>query len=157
MNANVEHGAGATACPEPKERIFHAAMSVALRNGFGKVTLNGVAREAGFSKGGLLYHFTTKNELIRAMLAYYSDPASRRAAPFAPGEQSSCVDPFAVAVLIAAAENPALIEPFREMLQSPERKPSEQPGAQNSLLGCLANSLGSVGPVHGRGELNTAA
>ncbi|MHA6686731.1 TetR/AcrR family transcriptional regulator [Mesorhizobium sp. A556] len=105
----------------PKERIFHAAMAVALRKGFGKVALSLVAREAGFSKGGLLHHFATKDNLIRSMLAFYADPTARHAQPVLPGEANAFVsgcDPFAVAVLIAAAENPLLLEVVRTQLAS---------------------------------------
>jgi AcrR family transcriptional regulator len=39
-----------------------------LREGAGRLTLDAVAREAGLSKGGVLYHFPTKEELLRAMV-----------------------------------------------------------------------------------------
>jgi len=92
---------------EPRLRIFQATMAVALRRGFGKITMDTVAREAGFSKGGLLYHFKTKNHLVAAMLEHYGSPASQTC-----GGQIG-MDPFLVAMLIAAADNPALLEPFR--------------------------------------------
>jgi AcrR family transcriptional regulator len=95
---------------EPRNRIFHATMAVALRLGFGKVTMDIVAREAGFSKGGLLYHFKTKNHLIAAMLEYYAGHQ---------GDAGGCgsgIDPFMVALLIAASDNPALLEPYRERI-----------------------------------------
>ena len=131
-----------------KERIFHAVMSVALRNGFGKVTLNLVAREAGLSKGGLLHHFATKNELIQAMLEFYAAAVAPHAPSLHPGEANSSVsgcDPFAVAVLIAAAENPALLEPFGEILRPVETGPGRSPEPARSslpLIGSLANRLG---------------
>ena len=52
-----------------RERILAAAVQVALREGVSAMTLEAVAREAGVSKGGLLYHFASKDELIAAMLA----------------------------------------------------------------------------------------
>jgi AcrR family transcriptional regulator len=105
----------------PKERIFHAAMAVALRNGFGKVALSLVAREAGLRKGGLLHYFATKDTLIRSMLEFYADPTARHAQPVLLREaniSASDFDPFAVAVLIAAAENPVLLEVVRTQLVS---------------------------------------
>ncbi len=113
----------------PKERIFHAAMSVALRNGFGKVALSLVAREAGLSKGGLLYHFASKNDLIRGMLEFYADPAARYAILVRPDDASASAcecDPLAIAVLIAAAENPSLLETVRKQL-GPEPLPDRLP------------------------------
>ena len=38
------------------------------RDGAQALTLDAVAAEAGVSKGGLLYHFKTKRELLDAML-----------------------------------------------------------------------------------------
>lgn len=94
---------------EPKERLFHAAVCVALENGFGKVTLDAVARQAGISKGGLLHHFSTKAELIRAMLKHYADAAGD-ANPRKQRGAFNDVDPLAVAALVAAAEDTSLLE-----------------------------------------------
>jgi AcrR family transcriptional regulator len=41
---------------------------VALRDGVLRLTVEAVAREAKLSKGGVLYHFATKESLIQAML-----------------------------------------------------------------------------------------
>lgn len=98
---------------ELKERLFHAAICVALENGFGKVTLDAVARQAGISKGGLLHHFSTKGALIRAMLKHYADAAGdgkRGKAGGADRRELDDVDPLAVAALVAAAEDTALLE-----------------------------------------------
>ncbi|MCJ7985556.1 TetR/AcrR family transcriptional regulator [Priestia sp. OVL9] len=48
--------------------ILLAATQVVQRDGVGKLTLEKVAKEAGVSKGGLLYHFSSKDELIKQML-----------------------------------------------------------------------------------------
>ncbi|CAI2932418.1 TetR/AcrR family transcriptional regulator [Aminobacter niigataensis] len=95
---------------EQKERLFHAAVCVALENGFGKVTLDAVARQAGISKGGLLHHFSTKGDLIRAMLKHYADAAGDESLREAGGDGLNDVDPLAVAALVAAAEDTALLE-----------------------------------------------
>lgn len=89
---------------EPKERLFDAAICVALESGFGKVTLDAIARQAGISKGGLLHHFATKKDLIRAMLKHYADTAEER------HFTGIDVDPLAVAALVAAAEDTLLLE-----------------------------------------------
>ncbi|GAA2886470.1 AcrR family transcriptional regulator [Aminobacter niigataensis] len=95
---------------EQKERLFHAAVCVALENGFGKVTLDAVARQAGISKGGLLHHFSTKGDLIRAMLKHYADAAGDGSLRERGGDGLTDVDPLAVAALVAAAEDTALLE-----------------------------------------------
>jgi AcrR family transcriptional regulator len=48
--------------------LLDAAESVVLRAGIGSLTLDAVAAEAKVSKGGLLYHFPSKDSLIEAMV-----------------------------------------------------------------------------------------
>jgi AcrR family transcriptional regulator len=48
--------------------ILEAAGKVVLEKGVGALTLDAVALEAGVSKGGLLYHFPSKNKLIEGMI-----------------------------------------------------------------------------------------
>ncbi|WP_240231395.1 TetR/AcrR family transcriptional regulator [Devosia lacusdianchii] len=48
--------------------ILDAAERVVLRSGAASLTIDAVAKEAGVSKGGVLYAFTTKDALISAML-----------------------------------------------------------------------------------------
>jgi AcrR family transcriptional regulator len=49
--------------------ILTAAERVVLRDGVTHLTLEAVAHEAKRSKGGVLYHFATKDALIQAMLS----------------------------------------------------------------------------------------
>ena len=51
-----------------RERLLEAAEGLTLRDGVAKVTLDAVSEEAGVSKGGLLYHFPTKDALIGGMI-----------------------------------------------------------------------------------------
>jgi len=51
-----------------REIILEAAEAVVLESGARHMTLDAVAARAGVSKGGLLYHFPTKEALLRAML-----------------------------------------------------------------------------------------
>ncbi len=55
--------AGAT-----RERLLDAASAVLLRHGAHAMTLEAVAAEAGVSKGGLLYHFPGKGQLLDALV-----------------------------------------------------------------------------------------
>ena len=50
-----------------QEELLKAARIIAGREGIGSLSLNAVAREAGVSKGGLLHHFPSKQELIHAL------------------------------------------------------------------------------------------
>jgi AcrR family transcriptional regulator len=54
---------------DTRRRLLDAATAVVRRDGARALTLDAVAAEAGVSKGGLLYHFATKRELLDAMLA----------------------------------------------------------------------------------------
>jgi len=51
-----------------KEIMLDAAEAIVLENGARHMTLDAVAAKAGVSKGGLLYHFPTKEALLKAML-----------------------------------------------------------------------------------------
>ncbi len=96
-----------------RDRLFGAALTVGLEDGFGRVTLERVAERAGVSKGGLLYHFNTKEDFVRDLLERYGEGGPGEAGGSSAGSE---VDPFVVAVLIAAADNPDLLMPVAEKL-----------------------------------------
>ncbi|MBE1534631.1 TetR/AcrR family transcriptional regulator [Actinomadura algeriensis] len=52
-----------------KNALLDAAESVLSEHGTQALTLNAVADRAGVSKGGLLYHFPSKEALVKAMVA----------------------------------------------------------------------------------------
>ena len=54
---------------DTRARLLDAASAVVRREGAQALTLDAVAAEAGVSKGGLLYHFRSKRELLDGMLA----------------------------------------------------------------------------------------
>jgi AcrR family transcriptional regulator len=51
-----------------RERILEAGYAVAGESGVAAVTLDAVANRAGVSKGGLLYHFPSKEALLSGMV-----------------------------------------------------------------------------------------
>ena len=51
-----------------REKLLDAAAVVAQNRGLAEFTLENVAEQAGVSKGGLLYHFASKDELIVGLL-----------------------------------------------------------------------------------------
>jgi len=53
-------------------KIFRACSEILRREGLNNLTLQSVAQEAGISKGGLLYHFETKQALIEALFEYHN-------------------------------------------------------------------------------------
>jgi AcrR family transcriptional regulator len=56
-----------------RQALLEAAGRIVLSEGVTRMTLEQVAREAGVSKGGLLYHFPSKEALIQAMIGHYVD------------------------------------------------------------------------------------
>jgi len=52
-----------------RQQIIHAAFALIRREGVARLTIEAVAQEAGLSKGGVLYHFRSKESLIQAMVA----------------------------------------------------------------------------------------
>ena len=51
-----------------RQKILTAASQIVQCKGVAKLTLEAVAKEAGLSKGGLLYHFSNKEALIEGMI-----------------------------------------------------------------------------------------
>ena len=56
------------AATKTRRKLLDAATAVVRRDGARALTLDAVAAEAGVSKGGLLYHFKSKRELLDGML-----------------------------------------------------------------------------------------
>ncbi len=110
---------------EARTRILQAAAKVIRQEGAMALTLDAVAKEAGVSKGGLLYHFPSKDALVRGLLEYQLDAfeLSLQASglPFAEayvklgsydGSQG-----LLLGMMAALALNPSLLEVVRERWQ----------------------------------------
>lgn len=129
---------------DSKDRILDAAERVVLRDGVMHLTLEAVAAEAQMSKGGLLYHFPSKDDLIRAMVrrlheqfdadvkrleAEDPNPVGRKARamlsagfPSEPSETAKRTDRIAAALLAAVATNRALLEDIQQYSQRQEQE-----------------------------------
>lgn len=114
------------------DRLLNSAEQVVGRDGVGNLTLEAVARHAGVSKGGLLYHFPSKSALIIAVVQRLAERFDReqtrtvagdfqgpgafarayltiRAEPPDPQEE-----PIHTALLAAAGTDQHYLDPFRE-------------------------------------------
>jgi AcrR family transcriptional regulator len=69
--------------PDAPTRILDAAENLIIARGVAAMTLEAVAREAGVSKGGLLYHFASREAWLEALLG--------RLAGFIAQEFAACV------------------------------------------------------------------
>ena len=126
-----------------RDSILAAAAQLISREGARRLTLDAVAAEARLSKGGLLYHFASKDDLIRglveALVAQFDAEVEASSVPGKPGawtrayldasintgstapefrasRGSAGHGPALTSTGIAAAvsNNPALLEPVRE-------------------------------------------
>jgi len=117
-----------------RDRLLAATERIVRRDGAARLTLDAVALETGLSKGGVLYHFASKDALVAGLVERLADGFARdqdaeaaadprrrgrwtRAfvrATFAPTAQPAA-DPVAVgaALLAALGTNPALLDPLR--------------------------------------------
>ena len=110
-----------------RDAILDAANRVLTDKGAEGFTLESVAAEAGVSKGGLLYHFPSKNSLIEGMIARSVtrvDDALADELVKSGGDYLTAYirasfrtvaepEPVSRAVIAAAAGDPSLIEPLR--------------------------------------------
>jgi len=138
-----------------RDRILAAAMAVAKESGAGRLSLDAIARRAGVSKGGLLYHFPKKDALMRALVEHHLsgiEAATReaegdfarpnavaRAFIQAYRDGADCQPARPSGVLAALAENPHLLEPVRaDQVRVVDRIRSSAIDLDMSLIAFLA-------------------
>ena len=109
-----------------KELILAAALQVVESAGANHLTLDAVAKKAGFSKGGVLYHFATKTDLLKGMVDYLIETSDAKllqreteekliTAIVEQENQMTTQERRASFALVAAAsENEELLGPARE-------------------------------------------
>ena len=112
-----------------RSKILLAAGRVVARDGAKHLTLEAVAIEAKLSKGGLLYHFATKQALVAALVedlvSRFEKIRAGHAATGGPGAHTSAylwatfdeagreLDKASAGVAAAVANDPSLLEPLR--------------------------------------------
>lgn len=127
-----------------RDAILDAAEALVNRLGAAHLTLDAVAQQASVSKGGLLYHFPSKEALLEGMVARQlarferdqagclqgdpDDPTARLLALVRASlndcEEERCLG---AALLAAVANKPELLEPAREMNRGLSAAFSEHP------------------------------
>jgi AcrR family transcriptional regulator len=120
-----------------RHRILIAAETVATRDGARRLTLDTAAKEAGMSKGGVLYHFPTKHALLagmldRAMHQMNDGMTELRQQVIADGAQNPTLRALIqvakvklcdqvevrIALVAGVSEFPELLDPLRDRFQS---------------------------------------
>ena len=116
---------------DSKTEILNAALEVLKRSGAQSLTIDAVAEESGFSKGGVLYNFSTKDALIRGMVEYLAHQFEEELAAAKERNQSSLSPTLsamidvtegwlstqrdvAQALLATKVDQPDLVQPFMD-------------------------------------------
>lgn len=116
---------------DTRARIRVAAATVIERDGAANLTLAKVAEAAGISKGGLLYHYPSKDALLEGLLGHLLESRAAIVEELSSGHgdgQANLLDALidadfdfpdherimAQGLIAASAENPELLAPARE-------------------------------------------
>lgn len=118
--------------PNSTDRILDAAERLIAEAGPARVTLEAVAEVAHVSKGGLLYHFPTKEALLQAMIERHLNAIDERVSELQAADPAMAANgllalltaAFAItgpekrfmgaSLIAASAANPALMTLFRK-------------------------------------------
>jgi len=120
--------------PSSREAMLDAAEAVVLKQGVAKLTLDAVAKQAGASKGGVMYNFPSKNALLSALVeriiagnaqgiaaaaAKMPDSATRKLKAYVKNSVDDLQgdDRVSGALLAAVANNPKLVERMRMFIE----------------------------------------
>lgn len=139
MRRSMDAAATPPAAPDARTRILDAVERIVQARGVAGLTLEAAAREAGVSKGGLLYHFASKEALLAGLMKRLADfaaaefDATLARQPEGPGRvarafiawafgEAECSpgqdrhDRAAAVFLAAFHHDPALLDPMRAVL-----------------------------------------
>ena len=138
-----------------RDRILDAAQAVILESGGQNFTLDAVAERAGISKGGLVYSFATKDELVYAALerevARFQKAVIRRLGSEAIGpvelvlahieealQEDDASTQMAAFLVTALVHAPEMLEPirryYRTLLDPLRSKSGESHEVRHALL-----------------------
>jgi len=108
MSTTVAHMAGLTIPTGKAESILAAARRTFLARGFGAVSMDAIAREAGASKATVYAYFSSKEELFGAVVAHEGERYFR-------GFSAHELDPHAAAASLAE-----IAHRFLDLVLSPD-------------------------------------
>jgi AcrR family transcriptional regulator len=139
---------------DSRELILQAAEEIVAKRGPAHLTLETAAIEAKVSKGGLFYHFRSKEALLEAMIRRSMElleSEHRKIAESLSGERSGKLKaniigtlrhvegqlPVMTAVIAAIANDPKLVEPMRESIRKEFRELSIEPNLRSEDIAIL--------------------
>ena len=119
--------------PSQRDRILDAYTDLVVTSGPETVTLDAVASAAGVSKGGLLYHFGSREALLEGLLARAralndDDLAAARSAP----------EGVARYYLRTSVDEPAAVSPVYRATVALIKLATTEPRAAEATRRCLA-------------------
>ena len=129
-----------------KEVILAAALQVVESDGANHLTLDAVAKKSGFSKGGVLYHFSTKKDLLKGMVNYLIETSDAKllqreteeklisAIVQQENQMTSQERRASFALVAAASEDEELLEPAREYYSQLFREVTRNSTPSNEAL-----------------------
>lgn len=119
--------------PKARQKVLDAARRIVESRGAGHLTFDTLAEESGVTRGGITYHFRTKEDLLRALIevdiADWTTAAERLGGNDLPcakaarmiGHVRTCLADedhahrrFVTGMLSAAMVDPGLLDPIRE-------------------------------------------
>jgi AcrR family transcriptional regulator len=139
---------------DSRELILQAAEEIVARRGPARLTLETAANEAKVSKGGLFYHFRSKEALLEAMILRSMELLLSEQTKI---EQSRTVErngkmkaniigtlrhlegqrPVLTAVVAAIANDPKLVEPMRDSIRKQFQELSKELTLQTEDIAIL--------------------
>lgn len=140
-----------------RDKIIAAAIEIVRERGPVQLTLDETAKVAGISKGGVLYHFRSKEDLVRGMVEALVGkfdvlfPRIYESLPAGPYRSAKAMiltlthpegpysDPVAPALLAAAVLNPELLATVRNRSsECLEKMTRDSPDPVLARLACLS-------------------
>ena len=88
--------------------ILDAAVRIAEQHGFGGVTMEVVAEEAGLTKGGLMYHFGCKDALLLGIQHHLADGWERELEQLAGKTAAECTPRERMAAYVRVSAKQAI-------------------------------------------------
>ncbi len=138
-----------------QQQILEAANRIIQREGVAHLTIEAVAKEAGLSKGGVLYHFPSKEMLVEGLISSYIEGFTQdltkafdkekleagrwmRAYIHASSNEKQLPEEAAAitGMIAAIATNPRLLNPLRERYDE-WQKQAEHDGISPALATLL--------------------
>ncbi len=96
---------------DARTQILTAAMSLFSRQGFANTSMNDIVRESGLSKGGVYWHFKSKDDLIEAIFDSFFGEQERILAAVQ-SSQGSAADKLTRLAQLASADLESVVAVF---------------------------------------------